>query len=335
MNSIDKNYSHSLQEQASNWQAKVSGGQMSATDSQAFQLWLQDPEHELAYSQCLLVLEMTQSLKADKDIQRELQALPGITVSNAANDHSYSKRFAQIAAALLLAVAVSLVFDYSSYQRYNTEVGEQRLVRLDDGSSILLNTDTELKVKYTKQKRAITLARGEAYFSVAKDPQRPFEVQAGSSTARALGTQFSVALLEQKQSKEVSVAVTEGVVEVEANTSAKNNAVIAQLGVGDAINFSDRKLQQKPIISSADIARINAWQQRKIYFNSDTLQDAVTEYNRYSPVKFHIIDEELSNERITGLFNVGDLDAFIYSLEELLNINVVKNGERVFLIKST
>lgn len=336
MNIMSTDHSETVHEQAANWQARLSAGNVSATESQNFKRWLQEPENELAYSQCLLVLEMTESLKADEDILRERQTLSGTTVSESANDRWYHqpKRLVQIAAALILAIGVSVAVDYSSYQRYNTGIGEQRLVRLEDGSSILLNTDTQLKVKYTSRNRVITLAHGEAYFTVAKDRNRPFEVHAGSSIARALGTQFSVALLPQSvDSKEVSVAVTEGVVEVEADTTAHKNSVIAQLGIGDAINFSDTTLPQKPEISSADIARIDAWQQRKIYFNADTLADAISEYNRYSQVKFHIIDQELGNERITGLFNVGDLDAFIYSLEQLLNINVVQNRERIFLIK--
>lgn len=337
MNTMTTDHSKSLQEQAANWQAKLASGTVSAAQSQTFQSWLQDPEHELAYSQCLLILEMSEGLKADNDIQSELKTLSNSTTLRAANDRWYQKpkRLVQIAASLVLAVGLSVAFDYSSYQRYNTGIGEQRLVRLDDGSSILLNTDTQLKVKYSSQSRSITLIHGEAYFSVAKDSKRPFEVHAGSSTARALGTQFSVALLSQSQNKKVSVAVTEGVVEVEANTAAEENTVIAQLGIGDAINFSDQTLQHNPEVTIADIARIDAWQQRKIYFNSSTLLGAVTEYNRYSDIKFHIIDQELGDERITGLFNVGDLDAFIYSLEHLLNIDVVKSGERIFLIKKS
>lgn len=338
MNTMSNDHTDSLQKQAADWQATLASGTVSAAQSQAFQAWLQDPEHELAYSQCLLVLEMSDNLKTDDDIQRELRALSDSAIHNSANDQRWyqkPKRLAQIAASLILAVGLAIAFDYQSYQHYSTGVGEQRLVRLDDGSSILLNTDTRLKVKYTSSDRSITLAYGEAYFNVAKDRDRPFEVHAGTSTARALGTQFSVALLDQSQNKKVSVAVTEGLVEVEANTATEKSTVIAQLGVGDAINFNNKALEHNPKVSSANLARIDAWQQRKIYFNSDTLLDAVTEYNRYSQVKFHIIDQELGDERITGLFNVGDLDAFIYSLEQLLNINVVKSGERIFLIKKT
>ena len=326
--------------QAAEWQAKLSSGKVSAEQNQVFQQWLKDPECELAYSQCLVILEMTTNLALDDDIQRELQAARNsVSEPQAGNDHWYAtpRRLMQVAAVFMLAIGVTLALDYNSYQRYSTEVGEQRLVRLEDGSSILLNTDTQLKVRYSKQKRRVELNQGEAYFTVAKNSTRPFEVYAGSSVARALGTQFSVALLAQEQAheqqKQVSVAVTEGLVEVEAKTKLHSQDVIAQLGVGDAINFNDATLQKIPALARADIARIQAWQQRKIYFNADTLLDAVTEYNRYSSIKFHIIDRELGDERISGLFNVGDIDAFNYSLETLLDIDIVKNNERIFLIK--
>src|SRR5690606_6030511 len=94
---------------------------------------------------------------------------------------------------------VGLVFIFtigqSQPEEYITYVGEQRLVQLEDGSQVRLNTNTRIQVSYSRQTRRIDLLQGEAYFDVSKDPQRPFEVIANHSIVRALGTEFNVSLL--------------------------------------------------------------------------------------------------------------------------------------------
>jgi len=331
-----------IQQQAAQWHAMLGRTDFTTQDSIDFKHWLEkDPEHELAYSQCLLVAEMTAGLIEDEDIKHEVDRL----VSPLENRKKFillqPQCLMKIAIALILTIGLSLAINNSYTKSYTTEVGEQRLVRLNDGSSVLLNTDTKISVRYQKGIRSITLNHGEAYFTVAKNPSRPFEVTAGTSLTRALGTQFSVALIQplaihkieiDKDYNQVAIAVTEGIVEVEANTD-KQQQVIAKLSVGDAITFSDQKLTNIPKVSPANIKRINAWQQRKIYFNNNTLAEAIAEYNRYSPTKFYILDKELEPEKISGLFNVGDIDAFIYSLEKLLSIEVVINNQRIFLTR--
>lgn len=336
-----------LSQQAAIWHAQLENPNCSAEQRQAFEAWHnENQEHALAYAQCQLTFEMSAYLSDDSDIFLERKAAQPAQHTKAVQWYQQPRQLMQIAAALVLAIGVGLSvefgLDFSHFDHYSTGIGEQRLVRLEDGSSILLNTDTNLRVRYDDKLRLIELDNGEAYFTVAKNPEKPFEVHAGQSIARALGTQFSVSFLPEKKSidkkshnKKISVAVTEGLVEVESDTTLQSKDIIAQLSVGDAIHFDNKKLPQKPQISSADIKRIEAWQQRKIYFNANTLLEAINEYNRYSDMELLIVDESLKSEQISGLFNVGDIDAFIYSLENLLGINVVKNGQRIFLTKKS
>src|SRR5690606_23127337 len=96
---------------------------------------------------------------------------------------------------------------------HTTEVGEHRTFSLPDGSTITLNTNSELKVTYDKDFRNIRLLRGEAHFEVARDLDRPFLVYAGNGLVRAVGTAFTVFIHDPK---EVEVTVTHGVIEVSA-----------------------------------------------------------------------------------------------------------------------
>jgi transmembrane sensor len=93
---------------------------------------------------------------------------------------------------------------------YGTAVGQQQSLALADGSSIEINTDSQVQVEYSDHLRKIRLLRGEAFFTVAPNPERPFEVYAASGVVRAIGTAFAVSL----QGSDVSVTVTKGEVAV-------------------------------------------------------------------------------------------------------------------------
>ena len=91
-------------------------------------------------------------------------------------------------------VVVSAEMDGTVNRRYETVIGQQKSIALSDGSSIQMNTDSQVQVAYSSGARAIHLLKGEALFSVMPDPKRPFEVYAAESVVRAVGTAFAVHL---------------------------------------------------------------------------------------------------------------------------------------------
>lgn len=91
-----------------------------------------------------------------------------------------------------------------------TKVGQQSHHTLQDGSTIWLNSNSEVKVDYSKHLRRVSLIKGEAHFEVAKDADRPFEVYADDRLVRAIGTAFSVYKLKDS----IEVLVSEGKVEL-------------------------------------------------------------------------------------------------------------------------
>ncbi|MGH8534414.1 MAG: FecR family protein [Gammaproteobacteria bacterium] len=97
-------------------------------------------------------------------------------------------------AASLAALALLHHFHYTDHwlSDYHTATGEQTLVRLADGSTALLNTDTALSLGGDLETRRLRLHHGQALFTVAPDPARPFEVEAAGGRIRALGTVFEV-----------------------------------------------------------------------------------------------------------------------------------------------
>jgi len=103
--------------------------------------------------------------------------------------------------------------------QYRTAIGEQRLVRLSDGTRVSLNSDSQVVVDYDTVQRRVRLKRGEAFFEVAKDMERPFIVSAGAREVTALGTAFVVRYEEGR----TAVTLVEGKVAV-------TSAGIAPLG---------------------------------------------------------------------------------------------------------
>ncbi len=248
------------------------------------------------------------------------------------------------AAALVLAIGLGAggYLLHSSGQRYQTRVGEQRDVVLPDGSKVTMNTDTMLRVHYSGERRYLVLERGEALFAVKRDPARPFDVVAGDTLTRALGTEFNVDMRTTK----VTVSVLEGAVHVVAANGAGNVSAgiprsralekaglkpIAALAKGQALEF-DREgghtLEEK-----ADLKRIDAWRTRRLEFSDTPLLEAVEEFNRYSTTRVVVGTTELSPVRVTGVFRIGDAQGFLFSLREVLHVETHESDDEIVLLR--
>ena len=245
------------------------------------------------------------------------------------------------AAGVLLAIGTGAVaYMHFSVPRYETRIGEQRDVILADGSRITLNTDTALTVHYSSQRRFIELERGEALFAVKHDASQPFDVAAGGTLTRALGTEFNVDVRPSK----VTVSVLEGAVRVTApDTSlqpASNNAgsaavataPVTALAKGEAMEF--RPQLRRMVEEKADLKRIDAWRTRRLEFSDTPLSEAVEEFNRYSKTQVTVGTPELESVRVSGVFRLGDIDGFIYSLREALRVETHEAANDVVVMRT-
>ena len=98
-----------------------------------------------------------------------------------------------IAAVFVIALGVAVaVLIHSEGQIIQTDRGERREIALADGSVVDVDPETRLRIQYDQSRRVIHLERGRALFHVAKDPSRPFTVEAAGTLVRALGTSFGV-----------------------------------------------------------------------------------------------------------------------------------------------
>ncbi len=210
---------------------------------------------------------------------------------------------------------------------YETALGEQRSVLLSDGSVVELNTLSKLRVEFRDDARLVELVAGEAVFEVAKDPMRPFRVDAGAAFVKAVGTRFNV----YRQSAQTIVTVVEGRVEVSrpptVPTSPNSEAAgeIAQLPIVELVPGDQVAVTAGGLISAPAVVDTNkaiAWTDRRLVFDGDNLASVARELNRYNREQLVIADPELAEEPISGVFYANDPDTLFAFLEAVGGMRV-------------
>lgn len=250
---------------------------------------------------------------------------------------------------------------------YVTDIGEYQKHTLEDGSTLWLNSNSKVKVDYSKKYRRIALLTGEAHFEVEKDASRPFEVYANNRLVRALGTAFSVHKLKGR----IEVVVSEGTVELAVvddvlvltpdDISTAKNIESSKKKQTVAINNEPTKVVKHlgklsagqsmtiPSVSSAriegednhveyldkgEVGRKLSWLDGKLVFAGETLAEVVTEISRHTSININIPDPELRTLRIGGHFETGETEKLFNILESGFGIKVNKiDGEHVELLR--
>jgi transmembrane sensor len=244
--------------------------------------------------------------------------------SVAADDGCPARAIAKAALAILL---LWLTWAHPS-RTYETEVGEMRSIRLEEGSVIVLNSNTEIRVDVNAYGRHIELVRGEALFDVAHNPRWTFDVSARGITTRAVGTSFDVRLTEDN---ELTVMVIEGRVcmggsaEVQAADFAQTSR-FALVGAGQMATM-DRGIISIAPDRMRTIDRKLAWTRGKLMLDSLTLAEAVVEINRYNKEQLEIGDPTIARLMPGGTIGTKGRQAFLDWLRLKYKIVAVISGK--------
>jgi transmembrane sensor len=215
--------------------------------------------------------------------------------------------------------------------RFQTAIGEQAAVALPDGSSFDLNTNSRIWVDYSHRQRVIRLERGEAFFKVAHDTQRPFWVHAGDYWVRAVGTAFNVYL----RPTGVEVTVSEGTVKVVNATAnepppsdAATTGFAAAVTAGEQADVHDRA-QVIHELNSAQISRLLGWRKSSLYFQDQPLGDVVNEMMRYTTLKIEFDDDALRSLPVGGTFqtNPDGVEALLTMLHDGFGTTIRRDNQ--------
>jgi transmembrane sensor len=182
----------------------------------------------------------------------------------------------------------------SGWHDYATAVGEQRSVRLSDGSKIYINTTSRLQVRLSERGRDVRLLKGEALFDVQHDPARPFRVYSSDAVIQAVGTQFNV----YRHAGITTVSVLEGKVRISppGHKAAQNRpSLVRAVAAGEQadVTASGKLMKQ----AHMDTGRVTAWRQQRLVFTNDTLAEIAAEFNRYNEVPQIRIEDAAARAR--------------------------------------
>jgi len=316
---------HQIDAEAADWAARLDRGPLSAEDEAALQGWLDGDARALgAFSRMralALASERARALGPDFD--------PALFESAATSDSKNipRRRLMQAGGAIAAAALIGAggAWQFLRYRgRFVTGKGETKVVALQDGSVVTLNTASEIQVSYSGAVRAVELVHGEALFDVAKNKARPFVVTAGDTNVRVVGTSFSVRRIDAAP---IQVLVREGVVEVfKPAQGAKPVRISANsMAVAQADDVSTIAAMPVP---AAQVHRQMAWQSGQIAFEGETLAQAAEEFSRYSDTRIVIEDSGLAREEIAGLFKATDPVGFARTIAISLNAHAkIEEGE--------
>lgn len=327
------------------WISRLHGGNRTRADEIGLQRWLrEDPENARAFEIATEVWDDAENLRRFAPLKPKFLQRPR---------SSMAPIFSAVAMASVLLILGAVLW-FQNLGVITTGVGEQRQVVLEDGTRIILNTDTRLVVKYSEATRRVELSRGEALFNVAKKSDWPFVVVAGDREVRALGTSFVV----RKEDQQLAVMLVEGKVmvspvvadsrsaaepalaqqpaqsngsaapSVDTQTSAPARSDVFTLTPGQRLTFGAGSPAK---LDTPSVEKATAWRRGQVILDDTPLRAAADEMNRYNATKLVVADDVGSDVLVSGLFQAGDSIRFANAVADSYNLNVQERGGTIII----
>jgi transmembrane sensor len=233
-------------------------------------------------------------------------------------------------AATMAATLVVAVIATAYYWRDNaliTGIGQQQARLLQDGTRVVLNTDTRIEVNYDKLARRVRLIRGEARFDVSKHPAWPFLVSVEDREIRALGTSF---IVRHDSIEDLSVTLVEGQVSIAPVAQGEETPPQAAqiLAPGQRLIVSRHHAQA---VDRPELSRVTAWEHGRVEFEETLLEDATNEMNRYSTTHITVADPQVAQLHVGGVFRAGDSGEFVKIVTAAFGLHADRNGDAIVL----
>jgi transmembrane sensor len=294
-----------IRAEAAAWLARLRAEDRDAADEAAFRAWLNaSPAHATAFEAVDRVWSDVGGLKDLRTgwapMRRPAPALGRRVV---------------LAGIGLMAVggASTLFWRSASAKVYETDVGEQKHVALNDGSQLFLDARTRISVAFSDTERSVN-------FRVVPDLKRPFVVEAAQRRIVATRCNFDV----RCEDGQVQVVLIHGEADVKP--------AAAKAGQGQTLRSGERLVASNEVekLDKPDLTRVLAWQTGYENFDNEDLAHAVAEMNRYSTAKLEV-DPSVAGFKVSGVYRVGDNGAFARSLAKLLPIAIRQDGDTLLL----
>jgi len=303
-------------EQAIDFLLRIQDADQQETAQRELEAWVaSDAANARAYEEARTLLG---------DARSAILADPKLSALKPKRRTSTGRKATALALTIGTATAAFLAFD--GPMRLHADdmsgTGEMPTITLADGSTMQLNANSAVSYEFSGTARIVHLLRGEAYFEVARDPQRAFVVEANGAHTTALGTAFNVRLTEAA----ADIVVTEHAVEV---TSAGPSASAVRVEAGQEVACcTDGKVGT---VRPVDTAAALAWRRGQLVVDNARLEDVVTEIRRHYSGRIVITSDDIAQRRVSGTFTVSDPDAALELLSQSLGLTITRLGPLVLI----
>ncbi|MEX5352199.1 FecR family protein [Pseudomonas juntendi] len=307
-----------LADAAAHWCMRLHADDCTAAEREAFQRWLAaDPRHQEEYQAMLEIWHTAEHLPPTATVvDFNPRARP------VARQHTW-RPLAAAAAVLLLALPLAGWVGWEQgwlpnrYQHVESD-GQVQQVTLSDGSMVELNLHTELRYLNYKDRRQVTLVKGEAFFKVKHDSRHPFIVRAGSGQTRVTGTQFNV----WKHEDQVKVTLVEGSVLVTSHGADDGYRL------GPGMQASYRTGDFEPVLAQTDDSGNSlAWRSGKLILDNLTLAQALPVINRYLDKPLRLADESTGKIRVSGVYSIDEVERLVDNLPKVLPVYLTRSQD--------
>ncbi len=310
-------------EQAAARLALELAGRTDAAAREELNDWLaKGPHHAVAYARARAAWQAAERLKSAPPVL-EPEAIAG----PAGRFEAFLMRrrivVSMLSASVAALAAVIAIQAATSVERFHTGIGETRTIRLDDGSTMRLNTGSVAEVAMRDDRRHVKLLAGEAMFDVAPDAARPFVVDASSASLKAVGTAFNVRIRQDM----VELTTMRGKVAVQDGPSRA--ARIVPAGKLTAIR---RGVIAESDLDGAGMAQRTAWRGHWIALDGTALGQAIDEFNRYRVSPLVIGDPRIAALPVSGRFQTGDRRGFVAMLARDHRVRAIEGSDRAIVL---
>src|ERR1700733_15651623 len=353
-------------EEAAEWWVLLQGGEVSRKERENYVDWLRESSVHVAemlrvaqVHGALEKFERWSQVSTDGSGDAPSTVVPLTTPTHTTGSPlpKYTPRqwrlAASVAAVLLVIAGLTGLLLALRGQVIETQRGERRQVALADGSVVQVDPQTRLNVQYEARTRRVVLERGRALFHVAKNPERPFLVRVRNTPVRAVGTAFAV----EEADHTVVVTVAEGRValfnepvtesQLPDTASPQKTAASAVKRVDEAprsdkppssgsaateiILTANQQVTVAGVgtaepVREADSARVLSWAEGRLIFENESVERAVSEFNRYNRIQLNVNDAALAQRPISGVFSASDPESFVAFIQSVAAVRVTRNA---------
>jgi len=291
---------------------------ISAEEKLQFYSWkAQSPEHKQAYDEVTGFLDNTDFIHALSEAKLSSEG-------NELADFKQSKQSYWLPSAIAACLGLlAILFDPFIFLQadYQSEVGSQKTIYLSDGSEVILNTDSAIAIDFNDDERRVRLLKGEAYFAVYSNKDKPFIIDSGETETEVLGTKFIV----KNSASGDAVSVIEGLVKV----SSLNHDQSIQVRPEQQVVNSPSGLKPVTAIKSKDVS---AWLNHRLVYKNAPLVQVINDLERYLSTTIFIQDKLLSDYKINARLDISEPKQVLAILQKTLPIKVTELSPWVSII---